>query len=51
MSMIEKIYRWKQLYWQAIEDGFEPWDAEQFANRSLSRELQIPVSLTRKTAI
>ena len=49
MEMIDQIYMWKQLYWEGIEEGLEPCDAEQFANRTLSIELQVPVHLTRHT--
>lgn len=36
MEMIDQIYMWKRLYWQAIDRGFEPGEAGRFACRALS---------------
>jgi hypothetical protein len=49
MNPAELAHRWKELYWQAIEEGLEAGEAEQFANRALSREFGAPVNFTRHT--
>jgi hypothetical protein len=51
MDMIEQISMWRQLYWEGIEEGLERGEAEHFANRILSDQLQRPVHLTRATPI
>lgn len=40
MERLDHIYIWKHLYWRAIQDGYEPQQAEEFANRMLSTELK-----------
>lgn len=34
-----EIYFWKRLYWQAIQDGYAPGQAEEFANEVLAKQL------------
>jgi hypothetical protein len=48
MEIIDQIYMWKRLYWQAIENGSEPVEAERFANSNLSRNGQVPGRRTLK---
>jgi hypothetical protein len=36
----DRIYLWKHLYWRAIQEGYEPRQAEEFANRMLASELK-----------
>jgi hypothetical protein len=51
METIDQIYHWKRLYWQAIERGFEPCQAEEFANRALREQRQVPVPMKQKVHI
>ncbi|HET9699745.1 MAG TPA: hypothetical protein VFP70_02375 [Burkholderiales bacterium] len=48
MEEQNQIYFWKRLYWQAIQDGYEPGQAEQFANQVLATQLtqQTPAAAT-----
>lgn len=39
MEMSDPTFAWKQLYWSAIEEGLEPWQAAELANRRLPAEL------------
>jgi hypothetical protein len=40
MEMSDPTFAWKQLYWSAIEEGLEPWEAAEHANRRLPQEFQ-----------
>lgn len=40
MDKPDPTFAWKQLYWSAIEEGLEPWEAAEHANRRLPREAQ-----------
>lgn len=40
MEEQNQIYFWKRLYWQAIQDGYEPGQAEEFANQVLATQLR-----------
>ena len=42
MEKIDQIYAWKRLYWQAIESGFEPLEAGDYATRHLPSNLPMP---------
>lgn len=42
MEQQTQIYLWKRLYWQAIQDGYEPGQAEDFASRVLAGQLNPP---------
>lgn len=52
MEQQNQIYFWKRLYWQAIQDGYEPGQAEQFANQVLATQLtqQTPAAATAPAA-
>lgn len=39
MEYSDPTFAWKQLYWSAIEEGFEPWEAAEHANRQLPSEM------------
>jgi hypothetical protein len=39
MEMSDATFAWKQLYWSAIEEGLEPWQAAEQANRRLPQEM------------
>ncbi len=39
MEHSDPTFAWKQLYWSAIEEGFEPWEAAEHANRQLPSEM------------
>ncbi|HET9699799.1 MAG TPA: hypothetical protein VFP70_02650 [Burkholderiales bacterium] len=39
MDKPDPTFAWKQLYWSAIEEGLEPWEAAEHANRRLPREV------------
>jgi hypothetical protein len=40
MDQPDPTFAWKQLYWSAIEEGLEPWEAAEHANRRLPGEVQ-----------
>lgn len=40
MEYTDPTFAWKQLYWSAIEEGFEPWEAADHANRQLPFEMR-----------
>ena len=40
MDMSDPTFAWKQLYWSAIEEGLEPWEAAEHANRRLPAEFR-----------
>jgi hypothetical protein len=41
MEYLDPTFTWKQLYWSAIEEGFEPWEASERATRQLPRVLRM----------
>lgn len=41
------IYHWKQVYWQAIDEGKEPQQAAEIANQHIAHEREFVPAVER----